>query len=45
MTKIRSPAALTIPNPETMIDAADICGDRRQKKVGEMKLDAISCGD
>ena len=45
MTKIRSPAALIIPNPETMIDAADICGGRRQMKVDEMKVDAISCGD
>jgi isopenicillin N synthase-like dioxygenase len=33
------------PNPETMIDAADIFGDGRQVKEGETKQDAISCGD
>ena len=33
------------PNPETMIDAGDIYGDRRQMKQDEPKQDAISCGD
>ena len=38
------------PNPETIIDASDIYGDRRQIKMDEMTLDetkpdAISCGD
>jgi isopenicillin N synthase-like dioxygenase len=38
------------PNPETMIDAADIYDNGRQMKMDEMKMDetkqdAISCGD